>query len=226
MVYEKNGDTEARLGGRTFLYELAHVAFGGEPDESLFEALGSDECRQALRGLADDCPAVRPLNGYAEALAGGDADPAELERSRSAFNKAVAGLGANRASHPWESAYTNSKRLLMQVETLEVRNAYRAFGYVPELYPKVADDHLSLECAFLAALAKRSIDAYVEGDAGKLAALVEGQRSFLHDHLLKWIDGYASDLHEDAPGTLYDLVAAALAAYARHDLAFLDGLDG
>lgn len=224
MEYDLTEETAVRMHGRAFFYELAHVAFSGEPDEGLLDALRSDACRSTLAALADDCDGVRSLSGYAEALAADGRGTGELERCRSAFNKAVAGLGAKRTSHPWESAYTSSKKLLMQVETLEVRNAYRAFGYVPELYPKVADDHLSLECAFLAALAQRSMAALEAGDAEGLASLAEGQRSFLREHLLKWIDDYAADLHKDVPGALYDLVAAALAAYAKRDAAFLDEL--
>lgn len=235
-------ETTDRWYGRAFFYELAHVVFSGEPDENLLAVLASEDCRATLEALAGECAAVAPLAAYAATLPDdADARVAEAERCRIAYNRAVAGLGARRTSHPWESAYTSSKKLLMQRETLAVREAYRAFGYLPEMYRQVPDDHLSLECAFLAALAQKSVAALEAADvpiaaleaadaptaaleadgAPSLAGLVEGQRAFLADHLLKWIDAYAADLHADVPDTLYDYAATALAAYAEADAVFL-----
>lgn len=215
-------ETMDRWYGRAFFYELAHVVFSGEPDENLLAVLASEDCRDTLETLAGECAAAAPLAAYAAALPDdGDERAAEVERCRVAYNRAVAGLGARRTSHPWESAYTSSKKLLMQRETLAVREVYRAFGYLPEMYRQVPDDHLSLECAFLAALAQRSVAALEAGDDATASMLAEGQRAFLEGHLLKWIDAYAADLHADVPDTLYDMAATALAAYAAEDARFL-----
>lgn len=222
MVTAMSEENEARLYGRAFLYEMVHTVFGGEPNEALFEALCSPACIGTLQDMRCEGAALARLAGFCECI---EADPearaAELERSVSDFNRVIAGLGANRESFPWESAYTSSKRLLFQVETLEVRNAYRAFGYQPELYPRVADDHLALECAFMAALAKATLEAEDEVERERLLA---GQEDFLANHVLKWIEDYARDLHEDAPGGLYDLTAAALVEYAATDREFLGTL--
>ena len=136
----------------------------------------------------------------------------ELRRSVSDFNRVVVGLGADRTSHPWESAYTNSKRLLFQAETLDVRNAYRAFGYLPECYPRVADDHIALECAFMAVLARKSLEVQ---DDEELACLEAGQRAFLQDHFLRWIGDYARDLRVDAPDGLYELTGCRTGGVRR-----------
>lgn len=225
---------EERAAARAFVYQLAHTVFSGEPSEALFDALASDACRETLAGIAHAADAedaetcrmqpVAALAAYCNSLAGGGAEArtAELEAAKAAFNRAIAGLGANRSSYPWESAYTNNRRLLFHEETLAVRNAYRAFGYIPEMYPKVADDHIALECAFLAALAGKMAALRAEGDAEELARVAGGQRDFLEKHLLVWIAPYAADLEKDAPGSLYALAAAALAAFAAQDAAFLD----
>ena len=117
----------------------------------------------------------------------------------------------------------------MQPETLEVRNAYRAFGYLPEMYRKVADDHLSLECAFMSLLARRTEAAYCDpaiDPAGSVGALAEGQLSFLQNHLNKWIGSYACDLAEDACESLYSVAANALVAFMAWDISFLEQLAG
>ena len=42
---------QARLQARAFMYQMAHTVFSGEPDETLFDALASDACRETLHGL-------------------------------------------------------------------------------------------------------------------------------------------------------------------------------
>ena len=209
-----NEEIEARLAGRAFFYQLAHTVFSGEPDDRLFDALASEPCRDVLVEMSADCSGMSALSVFCDSLVQEDVDRrALLDAALSDYNRVIAGLGGNRDSHPWESAYTSSKKLLFQVETLEVRNAYRAFGYLPQMYPKVADDHIALECAFLAQLAQKQLDA--EGE--EFQRLAEGQLGFLRDHLLKWIDQYVFDIRNDAPGSLYETVASALASFARAD---------
>lgn len=209
-----NEEIEAKLAGRAFFYQLAHTVFSGEPDDQLFNALASEPCRDVLGEMSVVCPEMGALSDFCDSLAREGADwRALLDTTLSDYNRVIAGLGGNRDSHPWESAYTSSKKLLFQVETLEVRNAYRAFGYLPQMYPKVADDHIALECAFLAQLAQKQLDA--EGE--EFQHLVEGQLGFLRDHLLKWIDQYVCDMRNDAPGSLYEITASALASFARAD---------
>lgn len=213
-------DESAPWYGRAFLYELAHVVFSGEPDEELFSALSSDECTGTLEAIGATCPKIGALANRLGGLSLKD-----LPQAKSAYSRVMLGLG-KRASHPWESAYRSPRRLLIQVETLEVRNAYRAFGYLPKMYPHVADDHISLECAFMAALAKRSIDEAEGGDQAGLRELARGQAAFLDEHFLKWLPSYSADLRKDAPGTLYDLTASALSTFAGQDAVFLSDFIG
>ena len=85
---------------------------------------------------------------------------------------------------------------------------------IRDSYPRVADDHIALECAFMAALARKSLEVQ---DDEELACLEAGQRAFLQDHFLRWIGDYARDLRVDAPDGLYELTAAALAEFAASD---------
>lgn len=223
MNIEVDNTFLAHMNGQEFLYSMAHVVFSGEPDESLIGALRAPECIEALRGMQRDCPECGLLADWCYALPVVDvATSEELKTMKSEFNRVVAGLGAVRKSHPWESSYTNNKQLLFQRETLEVRDFYRSFGCIPKMYPKVADDHLSLECAFLASLAKQATAA---SDRGTLERLLLGQYDFLTKHLLKWLPLYSAELHEDAPDGLYDLTVRALHEFAQTELKYLEELD-
>ncbi len=141
-----------------------------------------------------------------------------LDQALSEYNRCILGLGAHRESHPWESTYTSHNRLMFQPETLAVREFYRTYGCTPAQYPKVADDHVALECAFLAHLAKRALEA-PSGEAR--AEALSGQLRFLDEHLLAWLPRYCADLYADAPDGLYDLAARALLEFAEADRRFL-----
>lgn len=213
------------MHGQEFVYGMAHTVFGGEPDEALVSALGSSACAEALRELSASNPAFRELSAWCDAAAAECESPgassSRLAATRSEFNRVIVGLGANRQSHPWESVYTSSKKLLFQPEMLEVRDFYREYGCIPKLYPKVADDHLSLECAFLAYLAKRALQGKDEEERTRFLL---GQELFLKTHLLAWLGLYAAELHDDAPDGLYDLMACALLEFAEGERCFLEGL--
>lgn len=214
-------DAIAFLHGRAFVYELGHTVFGGEPDEGLFETLRSDVFVATVEQLAEQVDSLAGLSDYLATLRDDEVRAEELERAVSDYQRVVLGLGAMSAAHPWESFYTNNRQLLFQRETLEVRTAYREFGYLPEQYPRVADDHIALECAFMAALAAQTIKVFGE-DAEGVGELIEGQLRFVRGHLMKWLDRFAADLDADAAAGLYATVAAVLAGYLAFDAASLE----
>ncbi len=202
---------------RALLYASMHAVFSGAPDPRLFQALTSSGYLGCLGRLRERAPGAAPLLDCLS-LSALTSPEAELERARSDYGRVVLGLG-RRASHPWESAYTSVSGLLMRPETLEVRNAYRACGYEPDLLGRVADDHLALECAFMAALAKRS--AQLTPDDPGFGESLSAQASFVSGHLAKWVGSYAADVVADAPGSLYAHSAAALASFACWDTQLL-----
>lgn len=212
------------MQARVFVYQMAHAVFSGEPDASLFEVLSSEGCVSTLDSMADGTSdgSFRALASYCRELAEANSRRRDelLQRCSSSYSRYIMGLGAQCVSRPWESFYTSSKKLLFQTETLEVRDFYRSFGYLPKMYRKVADDHLSLECAFMAALAQESLGA--EGD--RLQELLHGQRDFLQKHLIRWVGRYADALAGEAAGSLYALQAQALAAFAQGDAQFFCSL--
>ena len=198
------------LAARSYLYSLGQAVLGGEPagwidrldEELLGQALelcgdaGGGEtagrlCRLALEANATD--KLAPL--YTRLFIG----PNEL------------------AAAPWESVWRSKSRALFQHTTLDVRNAYREQGLLPQGYPRVADDHIALELGFLAALAARASEAAQAGDSTAAHDALEASRRFLAEHVLVWIDDYAAGLEDAAPGSFYSMVAKVFAALAQRD---------
>ena len=87
---------------------------------------------------------------------------------------------------PYESVYRSREHLLFEEQTLQVREAYRAFGLVAPALNREPDDHIGLELHFLAEVSLRSLDALDAGDDDRFDATLAAHQAFLADHLLVW----------------------------------------
>ncbi len=94
-------------------------------------------------------------------------------------------VGLDRVLAPvWESVYFNANRLVFQQQTLQVRAWYARFGMQIERLNQEPDDHIGLELSFVAHLTSRALDALDEPSA--FDELLQAQRDFLSEHLLRW----------------------------------------
>ncbi len=120
---------------------------------------------------------------------------------------------------PWESVYFSEDRLVFQEQTLQVRNWYRRFGLEPEKLHKEPDDHIGLEISFVAYLARLAFEALAEQDEEEFEQLLEAQRQFLSEHLLKWGPYWCDLVLEHAQTEFYQglalLTRGALLAMAQ-----------
>ncbi|MCL1847825.1 MAG: molecular chaperone TorD family protein [Coriobacteriia bacterium] len=223
---EKQGEMLVALENRAYNYLLFKSVFGTEPNRELLEAVCSDASRQALAvfALEDDASFSE---AFIRAQTVMDAIIANLDETlealKSEYTRFFIGPSNPKAS-PWESTYTSYQRSLFQESTLEVRNAYRAQGFLPADYPRVADDHIALECAFMAQLGDRARAAYEAGDAELLKTALEASLRFLEDHLLVWVPAFTEKLAGDVDALLYPGMALLLSEYLKVDQALLGEL--
>lgn len=181
----------------------------------LARTLSEDEVTlDFLRALRDDPPQTgTDLDGFARSLAGKDDQWLEEVRRELAADHAAILLGMSAAPvSPYESVYTSDLHLMMQEARDQVLAAYRAAGLAREDSYHVPEDHISLECDFMAALATRAADA-LEGEGPDLAAAqasVGAQQAFVRDHLARWVPALADDLERKARTPFYRGVAQML----------------
>ncbi len=88
---------------------------------------------------------------------------------------------------PWESVYLSKDHLLFQEQVLKVRNWYRTYNLAIINLHKEPDDHIGLELAFIAHLARLIVHAAKNNEKDELDRLLTAQRKFLNEHVLKWI---------------------------------------
>jgi TorA maturation chaperone TorD len=87
---------------------------------------------------------------------------------------------------PYESVYLTMERLIFDGPTFEVRAAYRSLGMQAPSFNREPDDHIGLEFSFLSLLCTRALDAAERGDQPAVESVLEAQRRFLSEHLLRF----------------------------------------
>ena len=126
--------------------------------------------------------------------------------------------------HPYESAYTSDKGLLMQDAFRDARRCYAEAGFSVSDASGEMDDHIALELEFMARLAERLSAALHQGDEGSARSLLECQRAFHRVHL-HWVVRFADDVEARARTAFYRKAARLLADVVSSDIAFMDDLD-
>lgn len=197
---------------RRYLYSLGQLLLGSEPTAERLASLDAGLLAEALEicGIADDGALVAGLTSAEE----------DVEGTRSLYTRLFIGP-VTPAATPWESTYRSNSKALFRQETLAVRNAYRAQGLLPQRYPKVADDHIAIELGFMAALAERMVDSLQAADGEAVGAARKASRSFLDEHLTRWVASYAEDLESEAPDTVYAAAVRLMADLVERDAKLL-----
>ncbi|MCX6064708.1 MAG: molecular chaperone TorD family protein, partial [Chloroflexi bacterium] len=103
----------------------------------------------------------------------------------------------------WESAYFNQGRLVFQEQTIQVREWYARFGLAIETVNHEPDDHIGPELSFVAHLATLGLQVLEDADDQNLESILQAQRDFLGEHLLRWGPAWARLVGEHAETDFY-----------------------
>ncbi len=224
---EDNSFELTALEARWYLYRLFQVLFGGEPTEEVWGMVADASTDEALALFDIEEGAYREAVSAWKVARGsigaGRSGALRLGDLASEYTRLMLGPG-RLAAEPWESQYLTHDRAIFQEHTLRVRNVYRAQGLLPAEYPRVADDHIALECGFLAALAERAKTACERAEALAFSEALEASRSFLTDHLLRWASSYADKMAGAERAVFYPALARLLAEFAVFDRMLIEEL--
>jgi TorA maturation chaperone TorD len=220
------------LKGRAYNYVLFQSIFGGEPTRESIEAACGEATRQSLElFVTDGLFATDGELSYSSALLAAttvmdvmrDCSEEAIEDLQSEYTRLYLGPMELKAP-PWESIYVSKKRQLFEESTLRVRNFYRTQGFLPVEYPRVADDHIALECALMAQLGDRASNACSAGDTETIKVALEASGQFLEEHLLVWLPDYVADLVKIDRADFYPIMAQLALEYMRIDRLLMNEL--
>jgi len=219
----KTSALEYTLLSREFCYTLFQRLFAEEPSFEFLEVLFSQETEDQLAIFGKDCGALDTLSAFFGSLKAQDREQL-LSDLNGEYVALFIGPG-KLAALPWESINVTGKALLFQKETLDVRNAYRAEGFLPAGYPSVADDHIAIEASFMQKLAGKSVKAFLSDDFEECLRLLDVQKDFLEKHLACWLPKYAKDLNRlNRPHEFYPVAAACFSEFVVWDMQLIDDL--
>lgn len=123
--------------------------------------------------------------------------------------------------YPWESVYTSTEHIIYDEHTLAVQEFYRKWGVERTDTAPGPVDHIGLECSFMALLTKRAIDSLKKQDNTSFRDNIAGQKEFLENHLLLFVDAFCQSLQEQTTMEFYKGLALFLQAYIETDAAEL-----
>lgn len=212
---------EALLLSRTYLYELFHKAFGGEPSGDLLDTLCQQATIDAVEEYQADNKTMASLVVFlTRRLPGQLAQEGFLERVRDEYARVFMGFD-HKAVAPCESVYMSADKIYFTARTLAVREAYRQQNLLPTRYPRVPDDHIALEAGFMAVLAQKSTEALRSAAYPTLERWLFQQQNFLTAHLCQWVPLLAQEVRKTKTAILYPQLVTGMEAFVQLDLNFL-----
>lgn len=191
--------TEILLANRSFLYALVARAFAEEPDEGFAEILASEHARAeaCLVKSAQTGAITTLLDDMAQCLK----RPDGVGEAAREYVRIFVGPGTLRAN-PWETVQLTGTRALFQPGVLDVRDAYRAAGFLPVRVREIPDDFIGVELDFLAKLAQKTLEEYEAGDSAWQTSLRQSA-DFLENHLMKWVGKLADSITAEYGNIFY-----------------------
>ncbi|MHC4234837.1 MAG: TorD/DmsD family molecular chaperone, partial [Planctomycetota bacterium] len=141
----------------------------------------------------------------------GARDSSELQAT---FNQ-LFGHAVRGKCPPYELEYGRGEILQQASALADISGFYAAFGM--EVSHDAADrpDHVSVECEFMSVLCAKQARAINAGEADHAEICSDAQRTFLRDHLARWLPGFAHRVSQADPNGFY----GALAGFASGLLA-------
>lgn len=138
-----------------------------------------------------------------------DLDSLEFE-----YNRLFVGPGKLLAP-PYEGAYRNADRLLMQEETMAVRAFYRRCGIAVKRESAIPDDHLGFELEFVSYLLFHMIRSDKDPDAWERLLGLYGE--FFRQHLCQWVYLHCQDVLVHAKNRLCREMAILLSGFLQRE---------
>ena len=114
---------------------------------------------------------------------------------------------------PYELEYAHGEILQQAADLADVNGFYSAFGMDVADDGNERADHVAVECEFMSVLAAKEAYALNLDDGEALTILGDAQRSFLADHLGRWLPALAQRVRAADPGGFYGAVADFAACF-------------
>ena len=210
------------LSARSYAYDLLKCVFLKEPSVKFLKLLIEGEMVQAFPFYESDTDLGKAIDTILNYFKQSDVTSKKgAQNLHWDYTRMFIGPGEVQAP-PWESIYRDMERLHFSKETLKVRDAYRKYNLLHRRFGHDPDDHIGLELDFMHKLCEMAKEKTEGTDGKELLEILEDQKAFLEDHLLKWIPAWSKDVVKGAETDFYKGAAHLLNVYLRVDSKLLE----
>ncbi|HVJ50117.1 molecular chaperone TorD family protein [Desulfitobacterium sp.] len=224
MKQENGLNAQPLLEARVFVYDVLRRTFLEEPTKEFLNLIMDKEFTVTFPFTEENAEIREGIAQIAVFLQEHDLK-SENEYNDLHWDYTRMFIGPDKLPAPlWESAYLNKERLLFQEQTLKVRHAYLNYQFLPKHFKQEADDHLGLELDFMYQLSELSLRYLQQEDFTELKVVLEDQKAFLQEHLLKWVPDLTQKILASANLAFYPGMAKILNGYLALDLEALEEL--
>lgn len=211
---------EALLVARLYLYTLFEKTLGGKPNRQLLNLVASSTTIDVLDEYSHADEIMEKLKKFVAAMPAKLEDKEHLENVAAEYTYFFEGP-EDLPAYPWEAPYISHELTVFQRSTLEVRSAYQAQNLQLRMHKKVPDDHVATMCAFMAYLAKKSLDTFRYRQFDELRDLMGSQYSFVRNHMTNWLPEYAKLARSAKSAFLYPQLISGIEAFSRQEEIFI-----
>ncbi len=191
-------ESAEKLVARSLIYKLLSSAYY-PPEESLLKGDFPGRLRSALNILEPGLLAseVEKIESYLRDLG----EPLELAVE---YTRLFRGPVKTEA-YPYESMYVDGE--IMGASALDVLRRYEEAGVAVSDDFKDLPDHVAAELEFMHYLTVKELEAWQREDQGEAVRFQLLARSFLKDHLARWVSDFADRILRSATTPFYSNLA-------------------
>ena len=223
MAYSPSVKEFEPAQARAAAYAL--IAHGFQyPDEETLSALSEPMRWEHWPSVLErtDRPTKEPLAFVRDAVKafanGSDDTRRELqERYDALFGHAVRG-----ACPAYEMEYGRNEIIRQASDLADLAGFYRAFGLEIANGADGRPDHIAAECDFMSALCSKEAHAYTQDDQTNVDICLDAERSFLRDHLARWLPSLTHRIKEADGEGFFNAMARFADAFVNAECSFFD----
>lgn len=187
---------------RAAFYSVLAIGFQAPTDDGLARLLSPESRSSLSHAAAALYPSGEPdLVSAIEALAHADSD-AIPARHRELFGHTARGQVP-----PYETEYGHEALFQQPQELGDIMGFYHAFGLTLKDGQRERPDHISCQLEFLMFLALKEAYALEQDHREMLAEVRKAEKSFLADHLGRFVPTFATRLVRQDPSGFYGALA-------------------
>lgn len=122
----------------------------------------------------------------------------------------------------YEMEYGRHEIIRQASDLADLAGFYRAFGLEIADGQNGRPDHITAECEFMSALCSKEAHAYTQDNETSIDICLDAQRSFLRDHLARWLPALAHRVIEADGEGFFNAIAEFADAFVNAECRFFD----